>query len=182
MIIEMAPPVSAVASPAFTATRPPVDTLPLPTTILMLPPVPNVAEPVRNVIIPLDPPVTVLPDENEREPLTPFEPELAVRMLKVPLDFARPYPVMIEIAPPVEDPVASPALTATRPPVELFPLPTTILMLPPAPEVAAPVRKVIMPLLPFDVVPEVKDNEPLTPLAPALAVRTLNTPLDVARP
>ena len=87
-----------------------------------------------------------------------------------------------EIAPPVPAVAASPALTATRPPVELFPLPTTILKLPPAPDVAEPVRSVIMPLLPFDVVPEVNDKEPLVPFAPAMAVRTLNTPLDVARP
>ena len=40
-----------------------------------------------------------------------------------PLDVALPYPVIIDTAPPVFA-VASPALIATRPPAEIFPLPT----------------------------------------------------------
>jgi hypothetical protein len=55
-------------------------------------------------------------------------------------------------------------------------------MLPPVPDVADPVRREIIPLLPFDVVPEVKEREPLVPSTPAFAVRTLKTPLEFARP
>jgi hypothetical protein len=40
----------------------------------------------------------------------------------------------------------------------------------------------IMPLLPFEVVPEEKESDPLTPLAPALAVRILKAPLELTRP
>ena len=64
----------------------------------------------------------------------------------------------------------------------MLPLPATTLTLPPVPDVAEPVRSTIAPLLPFDVVPVVKDSEPLTPFSPASAVRMLKTPLDVARP
>ena len=56
------------------------------------------------------------------------------------------------------------------------------LTLPPAPLAAEPVRSTIAPELPFFVVPVVNDSEPLTPFVPASAVRTLNTPLDDARP
>ena len=58
----------------------------------------------------------------------------------------------------------------------------TLLTDPPAPLVAEPVRSVAMPLLPFDVQPDVSDSWPDTPAGPALAVRTLNTPLDVWLP
>jgi hypothetical protein len=88
----------------------------------------------------------------------------------------------MEIEPPVAVDVASPALMAIRPPELNFPLPTTTLTLPATPLVADPVRNVIWPLLPLLVVPEVKDREPAVPAAPALAVRTLNAPLEVARP
>jgi hypothetical protein len=37
------------------------------------------------------------------------------------------------------------------------------------------------PELPSEVVPVVNESEPLTPLPPLPAVRTLNAPLDVAR-
>jgi hypothetical protein len=63
-----------------------------------------------------------------------------------------------------------------------LPLPTTTLTLPAAPFVADPVRKVICPLLPFVVDPDVSDSELDVPAAPAFAERTLNAPLDVARP
>jgi hypothetical protein len=56
---------------------------------LMLPPTPLVEEPVRSVIIPVLP-VAEVPVVKEREleiPLTPASPE---RMLKTPLDLARP--------------------------------------------------------------------------------------------
>ena len=76
----------------------------------------------------------------------------------------------------------APAVITTRPPVLKLPLPTTTLTLPDAPFVAEPVRRVIIPLLPFEVVPVVSDNDPLTPLAPAFAVRILKVPLDVAVP
>jgi hypothetical protein len=57
-----------------------------------------------------------------------------------------------------------------------------MLTLPPVPFVADPVLRVIMPLLPSDVVPEVKERDPDAPLVPPLAVRMLKTPLDFALP
>ena len=71
---------------------------------------------------------------------------------------------------------------ATRPPAADTPDPMTTLTDPPAPEVADPVRTVTMPLLPLVEKPDVSDSCPDTPLVPAGAVRTLNTPLDVALP
>ena len=76
----------------------------------------------------------------------------------------------------------APAVITTRPPVLELPLPTTTLTLPDAPFVAEPVRRVIIPLLPSDVTPEVKDREPEIPLSPESAVRTLNDPLEEAVP
>jgi hypothetical protein len=138
------------------------------------------AEPVRRVIIPLLP-LLLLPDENERDPETPLSPEFLVRILNDPLDVARPYPDTIDTAPPVLD-VDSPALSTTRPPAETFPCPTKILKLPPVPNVADPVLMTIAPVLPALEVPETKERDPLVPLSPALAVRTLNEPLDFAVP
>jgi hypothetical protein len=88
---------------------------------------------------------------------------------------------MIETAPPVTT-VASPALIVIRPPAVNFPLPTTTLTLPPVPFVAEPVRNVMLPLLPFVVDPDVSDRDPDVPSWPLFAVRTLNAPLEVARP
>jgi hypothetical protein len=147
----------------------------------MLPPAPLVADPVRRVIIPLLPSVVALPDVSDNDPDTPFEPAFALRTLKAPLDVARPYPVISEIAPPVTA-VASPLVTVTRPPAVSFPLPTIMLTLPAAPFVAEPVRRVIFPLLPLLVVPDVNESELDTDKSPPFAVRTLKAPLDVALP
>ena len=57
-----------------------------------------------------------------------------------------------------------------------------MLILPPVPSVAEPVRSTTEPELPFDVVPVVNESEPVTPLVPESAVRMLNTPLDVGEP
>jgi hypothetical protein len=89
VIIEIEPPVSAVASPALTETRPPADNFPLPTTMLTLPPAPLVADPVRRVIIPLLAPVTTFPVIRERDPDAP-DGASAVLMLNDPLDVAEP--------------------------------------------------------------------------------------------
>ena len=89
MIIDTAPPVTSVLSPAFTATRPPVDRDPLPTKTLTLPLAPDVADPERNVIIPLVP-VDVVPEVKDREPDTPAVPAFPVRMLNAPLDVTEP--------------------------------------------------------------------------------------------
>ena len=78
--------------------------------------------------------------------------------------------------------VLSPEFSDTLPPLDLLPLPTTILMLPAVPRVAEPERRVIWPLLPELVVPDVKESELDTEVSPPLAVRTLKAPLDFARP
>jgi hypothetical protein len=126
-------------------------------------------------------PLAAVPDVNDSCPDTPLVPASADRTLNTPLDVALPYPVSRDTAPPVLV-VLSPAAATTRPPAADTPEPTTTLTDPPAPEVADPVRTVTMPELPTDVVPVTNCSAPLTPLAPASAVRTLNTPLDVARP
>ena len=55
-------------------------------------------------------------------------------------------------------------------------------MSPPLPNVADPVLTVIDPDDPLLEVPVVKDNDPLTPLVPAFAVRKTTAPLDVTYP
>ena len=121
----------------MTATRPPALDLPLPTTTLILPPAPRVDDPVRSEISPLVP-VDAVPEVKEREPLVPPAPDSAVRTLNAPLEVARPYPLIIESAPPVTC-VLSPAFIAIRPPPLRAPLPATTLTLPAFPEVDAPV-------------------------------------------
>ena len=88
---------------------------------------------------------------------------------------------MIELPPPGTT-VASPALIVIRPPAVNFPLPTTTLTLPPVPFVAEPVRNVMLPLLPSVDDPDVSDKDPEVAFCPPFAVRTLNAPLEVARP
>ena len=58
----------------------------------------------------------------------------------------------------------------------------TTLKLPAVPLVATPVFSTMPPLLPLLAVPERKDKNPVTPVVPELAVRTLNAPLEVTRP
>jgi hypothetical protein len=89
-MMEIEPPVLVVLCPATREIRPPALVVPLPTVMLMLPEVPSVADPVRRVKAPLLPPVVVDPDVNERDPVTPFDPEGAVLMLNAPLDVDRP--------------------------------------------------------------------------------------------
>jgi hypothetical protein len=111
--------------------RPPPAIVPALTSKLILPPAPKIEEPVRSVIIPLLP-LLELPEVKDREPDTPSFPAAVVLMLNAPLDAARPYPVIIETAPPVDE-VLSPAFKAILPPCAIDPSPTTMLMLPPAP-------------------------------------------------
>ena len=90
--------------------------------VMTLPPAPSTAEPDLSVIDPLLP-ADVVPDVKLNAPETPAPPAFVDLRLKAPLDFALPYPVIIDTAPPVFA-VASPALIATRPPAEIAPLPT----------------------------------------------------------
>ena len=52
---------------------------------------------------------------------------------------------------------------------------------PPAPRLAEPERRITLPLVPANPTPVAMFRAPLTPAVPALAVRTLKEPLDVAR-
>ena len=56
------------------------------------------------------------------------------------------------------------------PPDPLLPLPTLRKMEPPRPPVAAPLPMRILPLLPFDVVPELKCKLPDIPAVPPFAL------------
>jgi hypothetical protein len=80
----------------------------------MLPPDPLVIEsPDRTRIDPLLPEL-LSPVWNANAPLTPDEPESAVRRLKAPLDFEVLEPLTIDTLPPVAPP--EPADIAMRPP------------------------------------------------------------------
>ena len=94
------PPVDAVLRPASTLTEPPAPLVPLPTVTLTEPPVPPVAapDPIRSV--PVSPELEV-PELNTSMPVAPVLPAFALRMIRSPLD----------------DPVPSPLVTATEPPV-----------------------------------------------------------------
>ena len=78
--------------------------------------------------------------------------------------------------------VVSPALIITRPPPADVPDPRAMLMPPPAPLVAEPVRSTTLPLLPIWVTPVVNEIWPETPSLPASPDAMLKVPLDVARP
>ena len=71
----------------------------------------------------------------------------------------------------------SPATSVTRPPDDVSPLPTPILILPDVPDVADPVLTTIEPELPLDECPDFNDTLPLIPFEPASDVSTVNAPL-----
>lgn len=102
LMSDTEPPDAAELSPAPRTTRPPAPEVPLPTARLILPPAPlsAAAEPVRNTMAPLLP-EDVVPVLKVSDPLIPDAPELAVRMLNVPLDVAEPDPLDKDIEPPV---------------------------------------------------------------------------------
>ena len=64
-----------------------------------------------------------MPELNTSMPLTPLTPELADRMLTMPLDVAVPSPDARLTAPPVLT-VLRPAWASTEPPAPDVPLPT----------------------------------------------------------
>ena len=91
---EIAPPepvpLAAVLSPARTITSPPLSVgsmlaVPGDTLSTIFPPLPFVAVPVASVIDP-DAPRLVVPDVNDRAPLTPSVPALTVFITMPPLD------------------------------------------------------------------------------------------------
>ena len=179
----MEPPVAPVVPPASvlpanTDICPPSNVLPSPTLIVISPPSPLDAVPVPIDIDP-DPPQDVVPVLNINSPLTPFVPAFNVRILMVPLDLSKLYPLRIEIDPPVESSVATvlPANKNTCPPSNVLPSPTLIIMSPPSPLHALPVPIDIDPDPPHVVVPVLNINSPLTPFAPAFNVRIIIEPL-----
>jgi hypothetical protein len=86
-------------SPADIVIDPPFVVTVLPTHSKISPPLPPVAKPVANVTLPLAPALDV-PDDIVIEPLTPADPAFGVATTNDPLDFADPYPVLIEMSPP----------------------------------------------------------------------------------
>jgi hypothetical protein len=123
----------------------------------MIPPakLPSPADPAfespdRSAIDP-DAPLLVVPELNDKAPLTPLVPALVLRMYTEPLDFAVPKPAAMLTAPPVST-VATPALTAIEPANELALEPT------------------FNPIVPDDAVPAVDPVEKIAlPDAPAAA-------------
>jgi len=148
--------------------------------MLKPPAAPLVAGPVVSTMDPLDPDADA-PVLKDSAPLTPDTPEPRVLRVNAPLDVTEPRPAASDNEPPVAV-VLSPPTKLMRPPESVSPLPTTTLILPLVPLVADPVRIITEPLLPFDVVPDLNDNPPLTPDTPASAVTKLNVPLLVAVP
>ena len=146
--------------------------------IVISPPSPLDAVPVPIDIDP-DPPQDVVPVLNINSPLTPNVPAFNVRILMVPLDLSKLYPLRIEIDPPVESAVATvlPANKNTCPPSNVLPSPTLIIMSPPSPLHAVPVPIDIDPDPPHVVIPVLNINSPLTPFVPAFNVRIIIVPL-----
>jgi hypothetical protein len=70
---------------------------------------------------------------------------------------------------------------ATFPPPLIEPLPTTMLTLPAAPNVAEPERITMKDELPFEDNPEETITFPLTPFDPASAVLIVKAPLEAFR-
>ena len=70
----------------------------------------------------------------------------------------------------------------SNPPEPLLPLPTVMLIAPPLPAVELEDPIEIEPDVPELDVPELNTNTPLTPFAPALAVRIVTAPLVLAIP
>jgi hypothetical protein len=147
----------------------------------MSPPFPFVADPVSTRNAPLDPEMDV-PDANIMYPEVPLVPAFIVLMVMLPLEVEDPYPADRDITPPVSESSVRPDDMVTSPPVYLSPVPMLRWMSPPFPFVEDPVATTILPDVPELVVPEVKLKWPLTPLVPALSVRTTTEPLDVAVP
>ena len=83
------PPVAACPQPATSWKTPPAPLVPLPTDIRIAPDVPPVADPVPIAHVPLLPDCDV-PETNERQPLPPVTPELAVVITIFPLLVAVP--------------------------------------------------------------------------------------------
>jgi hypothetical protein len=97
-----------------------------------------VAAPEPKASAPLFPWLEV-PDENTKIPLTPSNPELAVRMRTLPLVVAVPSPLATLNEPPVLT-VLRPETTVMLPPRPDLPAPTRIVMLPPRPAFASPLE------------------------------------------
>ena len=97
----------------------------------ILPPRPCVDAPVDILISPLAP-LLVVPDLNERSPLTPCVPELTVFIAIKPELLAVPDPVLRD----------------TEPPVALAPCPPTNVTCPPNPTVLLLERPAVMVILP----------------------------------
>ena len=90
------------------------------------------AWPVEILTIP-DAPLLVVPDANDKPPLTPDVPAFTVCNLTSPLDLAAPYPVDRDTDPP-EAPLPWPAVSEISPPlapVLLLPSPAVIDTVPP---------------------------------------------------
>ena len=114
-------------------------------------------------------PELVVPVENFKCPLAPVVPAFTVFTTKDPLEEVLPFPVLIDMAPPVvpADVDVSPANICISPPVPTAPVLTLTVIRPDLPAVAAPVEIEIVPELPELDVPVENDIEPLTPLVPA---------------
>ena len=131
-------PVVPDTAPALMSTAPPVPAGPLPTTILMLPPRFTDDVPVCSTIAP----VLLVAEAPDLSVTTPDCPKLVTSAVEISTDpdpELKLDPLVASTLPPIpatrDD---CPAISTTLPPLLLFPLPTTTLMLPPRPPVAVP--------------------------------------------
>tara|TARA_B110000971_G_C19584875_1_gene309021 strand:- start:66 stop:410 length:345 start_codon:yes stop_codon:yes gene_type:complete len=99
-------------------------------------------------------PELVVPELNDKAPLTPLTPASLVLTTTEPVDFAVPAPLKSETAPPVA-PVLAPPLRLADPPIDVVPVP--------APPVSDAVPAVDDPA---DVDPAVIEANPPSPVFP----------------
>ena len=172
-------------APTCTVMRPEVPLVAFPVTRSRSPDDPLVATPVLNtmwpvyatlpadsiVIAPLE--VTVLaPLRMEMDPPELVEPTPPVMAISPPV---RPWPAVMDTAPPVPDADVLPPVTRTSPALPLAVSPTLRRRLPAAPEVDLPTSKLTEPDV-DTAVPDSSVNAPLVPLAAEFEVLTYVAP------
>jgi hypothetical protein len=183
VVILIKPPVCVALVPLDNSTSPPVSDVAVPTLILTSPALPVAALPLDIEIAPEDPEL-VVPVINCKCPLTPVVPASTVFTTNAPLEDVLPFPVLIDIKPPVVPAAVevSPAYICISPPVPTAPVLTLKVIRPDFPAVADPVETEIVPELPELDVPVENEIEPLTPEVPAFCVFRTMLPLELAVP
>jgi len=181
--IDTRPPVAVVSDdkPADTTISPPAAVFPDPTVTYTAPPLPPAVEPDPIYKAPELPDVA-LPVLSNNIPLDPAVPAFTVSSTNDPLVDAEPYPVIIDMRPPVNAADVMPDDNTISPPVFVSPEPTVTYTAPDRPDDADPDPMYKAPELPDVALPVLSNNIPLDPEVPAFTVCSTNDPLVVAVP